>query len=364
MRQAHRLLAAGFAASIALSLPVSATTAAIAAPSASVEQSSQEAADYILANLIDGTHLATPGDTADGIIALAAAGGHDETVTAMGEWLKANSAQYTQDNGPAASKVLIALDAACVDHSHLHDAITAGKDGDGNVGAFPSAFNQSLVVMALVRSGQEVPADVLDALRAWQTAPDGGFEYDDFATGEKVYDVDGTAMAAMALDVAGDERNSDRALASLTAHQTSGGYWENFSPVNTTGLVVHALEVDDRDVSAAQTWLVGQQLTDGGFPNVLDGTSSNVMATIQGMQGVAGAGYTDADIDCGGGAPEPEPTPEPEPEPTPEPEPGPIVDTGVAQDTTGAYTAYAVSGLLLLSGGAVAASSLTATRRK
>ena len=55
MRQAHRLLAAGFAASIALSLPVSATTAAIAAPSASVEQSSQEAADYILANLIDGT---------------------------------------------------------------------------------------------------------------------------------------------------------------------------------------------------------------------------------------------------------------------------------------------------------------------
>ncbi|WP_374929196.1 hypothetical protein [Kytococcus sedentarius] len=323
MRRTHRLIAAGFAASLALSAP----TASLAAPA---QADADLAAQYLVAQA-DDEGVATPGQRADLVIALAAAGGQDSRVTAEATLLAESSDEYVTDNA-AAAKTLIALDAGCVDHAHLHDKLLAGMAEDGSVGSFPSAFGQSLVIIGLHRSGQDIPQVVVDRLKAWQTGADGSFEYEDFATGEPTFDADGTALAAMALDAAGDEAASDRALSALEARQTEQGYWENYSPVNTTGLVADALADDGRDVAEAQGWLAGQQQADGGFPSALGSTDSDVMATTQAMFGVTGNGYTDAAVDCGGD--------------------GPIIDTGYAPADNTPLAALAFGGLLTAAGAA------------
>ncbi|MFL0460873.1 hypothetical protein ACH0CA_10455 [Kytococcus sedentarius] len=408
MRQAHRLLAAGFAASIALSLPVSAGAApggpALAHPVLTAKQQSEAhaAADWIVEQLAGADHFPAGGDTVDALVALAAAGNHDDVARKLGAYLQDDPAakEYASVQPGAAAKVVIGLDAACMDTSAYDQMMLKDMKDDGSLPGFASAFNHSLVIIALERSGQEIPPVLVEKLKSWQTAEDGGFEYDDFITGGKVYDVDGGAMGAMALQVAGEDEAAERALDSLRAHQEAPGYWPNYSPVNSTGLVVHALEIDGRDVSKAQAWMKTQQLSDGGFPASLDGDTSNVMATIQGMQAIAGAGYTNADLGC-----EAEPTPEPttpepttpeptspepttpepttpepttpeptSPEPTtpepttpepttPEPtspEPsGPVADTGVgAKEGDGQLAAAAMGGLMVLAGGAVAAARL------
>ncbi|QQB65027.1 hypothetical protein I6I18_06450 [Kytococcus sedentarius] len=416
MPRTHRLLAAGFAASLALSLPVSASAfggaPALGQPVLAAHHASEShaAADWIVAQLAGEDHFAAGGDTVDALVALAAAGNHDDVAKKLGTYLQnsPDAKGYASVQPGAAAKVVIGLDAVCMDTSAYDQLMTADMDAEGNLPGFASAFNHALVIIALERSGQEIPPQLVTKLKSWQTAADGGFEYDDFMTGEKVYDVDGGAMGAMALKVAGEEAAADRALDSLRAHQEGPGYWPNYSPVNSTGLVVHAMEIDDRDVSKAQAWMKTQQLTDGGFPASLDGDKSNVMATIQGMQGIAGAGYTNADIGCATPSPEPttpepttpeptspepttpepttpeptspepttpEPTtPEPtSPEPTtpepttPEPtspEPsetdptGPVVDTGVTTGGNGELAVAAMAGLLTLAGGTVAASRL------
>lgn len=387
MRRTHRLIAAGFAASLALSLPVSAQAfggpaAAHPVLAAHHQSESHAAADWIVAQLDGADHFPAGGDTVDALVALAAAGNHDDVAKKMGAYLQNDPAAkgYAQVQPGAAAKVVIGLDAACMDTSAYDQLMLADMDAKGNLPGFASAFNHALVIIALERSGQEIPDVLVEKLKSWQTAPDGGFEYDDFMSGGKVYDVDGGAMGAMALKVAGEEAAADRALDSLRAHQETPGYWPNYSPVNSTGLVVHAMEIDDRDVTLAQSWMKTQQLSDGGFPASLDGDKSNVMATIQGMQAIAGAGYTNADLGCEPTQPEPtqpeptepeptepEPTnPEPtEPEPT-EPEPtesdptGPIVDTGVTEgsDRDGQFAAAGMAGLLALAGATAAATRL------
>ncbi|OLT33446.1 hypothetical protein BJF82_11540 [Kytococcus sp. CUA-901] len=350
MRQAHRLLAAGFAASIALSLPVSAGAApggpALAHPVLTAKQQSEAhaAADWIVEQLAGADHFPAGGDTVDALVALAAAGNHDDVARKLGAYLQDDPAakEYASVQPGAAAKVVIGLDAACMDTSAYDQMMLKDMKDDGSLPGFASAFNHSLVIIALERSGQEIPPVLVEKLKSWQTAEDGGFEYDDFVTGGKVYDVDGGAMGAMALQVAGEDEAAERALDSLRAHQEAPGYWPNYSPVNSTGLVVHALEIDGRDVSKAQAWMKTQQLSDGGFPASLDGDTSNVMATIQGMQAIAGAGYTNADLGC-----EAEPTPEPT---SPEPS-GPVADTGVeAKEGDGQLAAAAMGGLLLLAG--------------
>lgn len=323
MRRTHRLIAAGFAASLALSAP----TAALAVPA---QADAELAARYLMAQA-DDHNVSTPGERADLVIALAAAGGQDRRATAEATVLATNSEEYVTDNA-AAAKTLIALDAGCVDHSQLHDKLLAGMAEDGSVGSFPSAFGQSLVIIGLHRSGQEIPPIVVDRLKAWQTGADGSFEYEDFATGEPTFDADGTALAALALDLAGDEAASDRALSALESRQTEQGYWENYSPVNTTGLVADALESDGRDVAEAQAWLAGQQQADGGFPSALGSTDSDLMATTQAMFGVTGNGYTDAAVDCDAD--------------------GPIIDTGYAPVDTSPLAALALGGLLTTAGAA------------
>ena len=94
MRQAHRLLAAGFAASIALSLPVSAGAApggpALAHPVLTAKQQSEAhaAADWIVEQLAGADHFPAGGDTVDALVALAAAGNHDDVARKLGAYLQ------------------------------------------------------------------------------------------------------------------------------------------------------------------------------------------------------------------------------------------------------------------------------------
>lgn len=81
----------------------------------------------------------------------------------------------------------------------------------------------------------------------------------------------------------------DEAVASAVSwaehNRTAGGYWDNYSPVNTTGLVGSALKEQGIDVSSSVTWMLSQQAKDGGkgLPASLDGTDPDAYATAQGL---------------------------------------------------------------------------------
>ncbi len=61
------------------------------------------------------------------------------------------------------------------------------------------------------------------------------------------------------------------------------GYWENYSPVDSTSLLGAALKAHGVNVSGPLAWMGTQQLTNGAFPNELNGTTANQMATANAM---------------------------------------------------------------------------------
>lgn len=171
------------------------------------------------------------------------------------------------------------------------DLIAEVRDGindDGSFDTYPSAFSTSLAIIALARAGDDVPQDLIDGLLSFQDSS-GGFGYE--WSGTFTTDPDSTALAIQALWLAG---GNDAAIAKAVSWaedaQTAQGYWENYSPVDSTALMVSALNLVGSDTSAATSWLAGKQLSDGGFPNSLDaGTTSNLLSTSSALTAAAGS---------------------------------------------------------------------------
>lgn len=221
--------------------------------------------------------------------------------------LKKEAADYVADNPGRAGRLAIVVatvgedpyDFGGVD---LIQSILDGTRTDGQVEPGANPFSQSLAIIALVRAGEPVPAEMVSALLGMQNSA-GAFG---FGSGDSFWpDLDATGLAIQALEAAGGA-SADAAIASAIAwilpQQEASGMWPNEwgSPVNTTGVVGSSLELVGTDTGDALAWLQSQQLADGGFPNSLGGDESDIFATAEALFLLTGTTYLTVELDLSG----------------------------------------------------------------
>ena len=180
---------------------------------------------------------------------------------------------------------------------NLVSLVTKSLPSDGRIGPSDSAFSQSLGIIALKRVDATIPVTLLTKLLSLQD-DSGAFGYD---AGGFQADPDTTALGILALKAIGQlDPQLDDATNWAQTTQTGDGYWEAFSPVDSTGLLGSALKSVGKDVSTAEAWLAGEQNSDGGFPNSLDeGTASDVMATADALYLINGTSQLDTSLNLG-----------------------------------------------------------------
>ncbi|MFD6426326.1 prenyltransferase/squalene oxidase repeat-containing protein [Streptomyces sp. NPDC060198] len=181
----------------------------------------------------------------------------------------------------------------------------------------PSVFSQSLAIMAQLRAGErsaaKEPIAYLQSLQhdtgAWPSLIP--------TTGDS--DVDSTAIAAMALDLAGGEKADDavaKALDWIAGKQLADGGFPGAAgnSVNSAALAVQGLSLDAErypsEIAAARTFLAGQQNTDGGFNVAEEGQrGSDLRASTQAVGGTTGISFGRLERSLTDTSPQPTPSP-------------------------------------------------------
>ncbi len=304
------ILAIAIAAGMALAPVTGALTAttAVAAPGgfAQLDNASQSkaAADYLVSQLVDGNHLnstfsgtADTGLTADGLIGIADSQSNAAAAKAINEWLKTQAASETSSGTMA--KIAIAASAMGDDPKNYGGVDLIRKLMDqtvSNGGDFGDPFAQALVILAISRTGEAVPDEIVQKLLTMQYADGkdkGGFYFT--SDKDELVDIDTTGVAAQALMQVGDHQGTteakDNALAYIKQTKT-GDYWPTYSPANTAGTAGVAQREAGVDVSGTEAWLIAQQqLAGGGLPAELGGTEPDVLATAGGILMLTGSSY-------------------------------------------------------------------------
>lgn len=351
-RTLQRALAVGTTAALALSaLTASAPTASAAAPSLT------KAANYLVRNLPTsadgvGTALTTANAfaaTGDCTYAPAAR----TLVSQITKGAKAYLYPGKKLNQARAANLAITVKALGLNPKsfagyNLVSLITKSLPKDGQIGSTKSAFSQSLGIIALKRASATIPVTLLTNLLSQQDVDSGAFGYE-WPAGTFNADPDTTAMGLLGLETVGQLKPQVTAAVNwATAAQTAEGYWQNYSPVDSTGLVGSALTAAGRDASVAKakSWLGTVQHSDGGFPNALDaGTPSDVTATANALWLLTGKSLLDVSMNLGKCPPNPPSLPKATTACT-----GVwvVVDRGNGQDTVRCASKYA-TGLQALS---------------
>ncbi|WNI27134.1 prenyltransferase/squalene oxidase repeat-containing protein [Streptomyces sp. ITFR-16] len=207
------------------------------------------------------------------------------------------------------------LDAAvCAAPSKAPDRSCAAK---GAYTYAPSVFSQSLAVMAQLRAGEKKAAQ--DPIAYLESLQHGSGAWPSLipATGDS--DVDSTAIAAMALDLAGGEkadRAVDKALGWIAGKQLPDGGFPGAAgdSVNSAALAVQGLSLDaeryDAEIAKARKFLAGQQNGDGGFNVAKEGQrGSDLRASTQAVGGATGISFGTLERSLTGTAPQPTPSP-------------------------------------------------------
>lgn len=206
--------------------------------------------------------------------------------------LSAGAATVAGKPGQAANLAILArimhLDPTTFGGQNLIQTVLDGSHLDstdpalvGQVGDFGSAYGQALAIIALKRSNHRVPAatvtKLVTKLLEFRDAKSGAFGYD---FGGFVADPDSTALAIQALYLVKHHKPEiKKAVAWAKDIRTKAGYWDSYSPVDSTSLMGSTLKLVGKSYTKSRTWLRKQQLSDGGFPASLGGTSSNLLAT-------------------------------------------------------------------------------------
>ncbi|MEU6019440.1 prenyltransferase/squalene oxidase repeat-containing protein [Streptomyces sp. NPDC047515] len=211
--------------------------------------------------------------------------------------------------------LIAALDkAVCTGPSKAPDRSCAAKGAYTNA---PSVFSQSLAVMAQLRAGEKEaaqdPIAYLESLQhdtgAWPSLIP--------ATGDS--EVDSTAMAAMALDLAGGakaDKAVGKALKWLAGKQLANGGFPGAAgnSVNSAALAIQGLSLDSKEygpeIAKARKFLASQQNTDGGFKVAEQGQrGSDLRASTQAMSGTTGISFGTLKRSLSGTSAQPTPTP-------------------------------------------------------
>lgn len=275
-----RLLAVGIAAAVSLVGFAPAPTAEASVRSHAVTK----AATWLVNN---------PATADDGISAeiasatgLALADRDAATLRARMATLETEAATATDGQPGAAASLAILVKAMRLDPTDFGGAdliqeLLDGIDVTGQVGSFGSAYGQSLAIIALERAHTDVPAAVVTTLLSFQDATTGAFGYE-FPTGTFNADPDSTALSIQALKlIGGHKAELLKAIKWAKGAQTPQGYWDSYSPVDSTALMATSLKLVNRSYGKAYSWLRTQQLADGGFAAELRNSSStsNLLAT-------------------------------------------------------------------------------------
>ncbi|MFB6817459.1 prenyltransferase/squalene oxidase repeat-containing protein [Streptomyces sp. NPDC056347] len=214
----------------------------------------------------------------------------------------------------AGHDLIAALDeAVCDGPSKAPDRSCAAK---GAYTYAPSVFSQALAVMGQLRAGDEVGAqDPIAYLESLQNA-DGSWPSLIPPTGDQ--DVDSTAIAAMALDLAGGDtagKAVDRALNWIAGQQYDDGGFPGAAgnSVNSAALAVQGLSLDRAAhrpaIASALRFLAAQQNKDGGFNVAKEGQrGSDLRASTQAVAGATGVSFATLERDLNGTSPQPTPS--------------------------------------------------------
>ncbi|MDR1825004.1 MAG: hypothetical protein LBR27_06690 [Bifidobacteriaceae bacterium] len=293
------------------------------------EAAATVAAEWLAAQLVDGTHQETEYDgamftdyglTVDTLFALAATGQLDQA-GAIAEWLvepdnliayigDGEMALYpgavgklglalgieglnvTREGAAAADQMVAALTDRLADTGRFQDL--------SEFGDYSTPTGQALDVVFLAQQSAlgDLPADPVAFLASAQ-CEDGGYP-STFNDPEGCQsDPDSTTVVVQALMAAGGhEERVTSALTWLYNFQEADGSWASMGAVtpNSTGLAVSLLsQVDSEEARGAvnlglqvlATW----QLPDGAFPAAAGGSAGDARATSQAVLGLAGVDY-------------------------------------------------------------------------
>ncbi|MFJ3659951.1 prenyltransferase/squalene oxidase repeat-containing protein [Streptomyces sp. NPDC090119] len=214
----------------------------------------------------------------------------------------------------AGHDLIAALDkAVCAAPSTAPDRSCAAE---GAYTYAPSVFSQSLAVMAQLRAGEAEAARSPIAYVESLQRDDGAWPSLIPPTGDA--DVDSTAIAAMALDLAGGDRAGqavDKALGWLASKQLADGGFPGAAgdSVNSAALAVQGLSLDKAEygdeISRALKFLASQQNPDGGFNVAKEGQrGSDLRASTQAVGGATGVSFGTLKRSLDGTSAQPTPT--------------------------------------------------------
>lgn len=299
MHLRHRLVAAGFAATLALTPVTAAVTGYLAAPVSVAAPTANSAATtagtWLASQFVKGQYYANPNTgtadvagTADALVGLVASGTGQNTAKTVDAWLKTKASSVTSA-GQLAKLVIAAAamgdDPTAYGGVDLVAKLTAAVTATGSDLSNP--YTDSLLIIALSRAGATVPTSLVDALVTRQNA-EGEFYFGTVGASDYFADPDSTGLALSALSLVSSPAAKaavTRGVAWAQKNEKSAGYWDSYSPVNTTGLVGSALKSHGVDVSKAVAWMIGQQAKAGGkgLPAALDDPTPDAYATAQGL---------------------------------------------------------------------------------
>ncbi|MFF0383295.1 prenyltransferase/squalene oxidase repeat-containing protein [Streptomyces sp. NPDC004286] len=214
----------------------------------------------------------------------------------------------------AGHDLIAALDkAVCAAPSTAPDRSCAAK---GAYTYAPSVFSQALAVMAQLRAGEAEAARSPIAYLESLQRDDGAWPSLIPPTGDA--DVDSTAIAAMALDLAGGDqadRAVGKALKWLASKQLADGGFPGAAgdSVNSAALAVQGLSLDKAEygdeISRALKFLASQQNPDGGFNVAKQGQrGSDLRASTQAVGGATGISFGTLKRSLDGTSAQPTPT--------------------------------------------------------
>ena len=315
-----RLAAAGFAVALGLApyaAPAQATAPTFVLPAAGSvcavsNDSARLAADWLAAYWKDHKAQIGGGQLADAIIGLSASDSHADVVAEMIAKLKTE--EYPTYGAGPAGKSILAIVAAGEDPTNFggRNLATLLKDAVAEEGP-QSINNLPYVILGYLRTGETVPDALIDRavtlqhkggswgyVESWKNPP--AFNTDPDSSGVMI-----AALAGLKQSGQGGAKVSaalDKALAWAGGAKTPDGYWDNYSPVNTTAMILQGYTAAGRTDAGALKFLRAQQkLTGtGALSNVLDGKESNLMATTQGLVALAEDSLLTVTLDKGCGA--------------------------------------------------------------
>ncbi|MCL7376669.1 prenyltransferase/squalene oxidase repeat-containing protein [Streptomyces sp. 35G-GA-8] len=181
----------------------------------------------------------------------------------------------------------------------------------------PSVFAQSLALMAQLRADETAAAQKPIGYLASLQHDSGAWPSLIPSTDDS--DVDSTAIAAMALDLVGDEKADEavgKALHWIANEQLPDGGFPGAAgnSVNSAALAIQGLSLDARtygsEIAKARKFLASQQNGDGGFNIAKEGQrGSDLRASTQAVGGSTGISFGVLARSLDGTTPRPTPSP-------------------------------------------------------